>query len=197
MIILASIGKSIVGCLIGAVAMPVILLIISILVPNITLYQGKPLPILTYIDWLLFLDPNSYSNVYNIFGVFAAWIFVWFIVGNWSGKMLNAITSPIFTLLLYMATLILYYRISPEFSNYLMWTVIISGLVSSSVGSLSTRLRPRKTFFQRLAEGGIHVDPKYTKNVSLPVVCPKCGVSIFSNAKYCWNCATNLEELVY
>jgi len=119
-IILASISKSIVGCLIGTVAMPVILLIISILVPSITLYQGEPLPLLTYIGWLLFLDPNSYSSVYNIFGVFAAWIVVWFIVGNWSSKILNAVTSPIFTLALYMAILILYYHIPLEFSNYLM-----------------------------------------------------------------------------
>ena len=177
--------------------MPVILLIISILVPSITLYQGEPLPLLTYIGWLLFLDPNSYSSVYNIFGVFAAWIVVWFIVGNWSSKILNAVTSPIFTLALYMAILILYYHIPLEFSNYLMWIVIISGLISSSVGSLSTRLRPKKTFFQRLTEGGIYVNPKYTKSVSLPVVCPRCGASIFSNAKYCWNCTANLEELVY
>ena len=190
---LVSIGRSIVGCVVAAIAMPTCLLILSVIIPNMTLYQGESLPLLTYINWLLFLSSESYSNFYNVLGVFATWIIVWLIIGNWSGKISNAIIAPILTLFLYFAALRWYYNVALDFSNYLTWTVIILGFVCSGIGSLLQYLRPQKSFFQRLAESGIHIDPEHTKTVTLPMSCPKCGVSIFSNAKYCWNCAANLK----
>ena len=194
MVILTSIGKSIVGSVIAAIAMPICLLILSVTIPNVTLYQGESLPVLTYINWLLFLDPESYSNFYNILGVFATWAIVWLIMGNWSGKISNAALTTILTLVLYFSALKWYYNVMLDLSNYLTWVVMILGFICSSIGGLLQHLRPQKTFFQRLAESGIHIDPEYVKSVTLPIACPKCGTFIFSNAKYCWNCATNLKE---
>lgn len=191
---LVSISRFIVGCLIAAIAMPICLLILSVIVPNITLYQGESLPVLTYINWLFFLDSESYSSFYNILGVFATWIIVWLIIGSWSSKISNAVITLILTLLLYVVALKWYYNVTLNFSNYLTWAVITLGFIFSSIGSLIQRLRPQKSFFQRLAESGIYIDPEYTKSVALPVACPKCGTFIFSNAKYCWNCAANLKE---
>ena len=88
----------------------------------------------------MFLDPVSYSNIFNIVSILITWIVVWFILGGWFDKSLKATATVILTLPFYLAILVLY-NVPLTFSNYLTWLAAGFGVLFSSIGSILTQLR--------------------------------------------------------
>jgi len=199
---LRELATAVIAGVLACAAAPVILLIISLLFPAqvsfaepiMRTFNPRPRPIVDYVLWVTLQDKEAVSTPFNLAAVLISWVATWFILGNWCRKLRSALLAPIVTVVLYLVYLVGYKGMPVDVSSGYMALAVALMFGSSAAGTLSTRLRPEKTFFQKLAELGVKLEPYYTNIPRLPITCPKCGVEVYSNPKYCWNCGLDLEK---
>ena len=159
-------------------------------------YQRSPVDAITYIQWLLFSAKEISPFNMAFVQVLVAWLMGGFIAGGVTKK-LSAMVSGLlsgFTVWLLFLILARPFPTYPWEAGSGPFLTLIFSTLTPIPGLLASKLRKPKEFFQRLEDGGIHVPEHLRGKVEVPLVCPSCNEKIFSNAEYCWNCKTKLQE---
>ncbi len=166
------------------------LILLSIIFPSCGFYRGEPVTVWKFIEWILLTEEV------NIAFLIVAIALSYLVMGTWIRDLKAAILYPLLSFLMICAYLVYKEKVYVLFSSN-PFPFITTSLIFSLIGAFIEEKRPKKTFFQKLEEGGVRIDPAYVKKVSLPIECPRCGVKIYSNARYCWRCLADLYHLIY
>lgn len=190
--------KFIKALFIGFVFTPVFLVVISAFMFDIgifTLYRGSPLSVHEIAGWLLLIEPRS-RELYGLLCVIFAWSAAWLVVWSRTRDIKVIFIAAPLTYLLYILYLVSFwgYRIVLIIPDGLIQ--LLSTLAICSMFHVISIKKPKKTIFERLEAIGVSFPEYWKKDIDLPIICPKCSEPLYSSAKYCWKCHTDIEKFV-
>lgn len=181
---------------IGFVFTPVFFVIINIVAYESHVFlqfKGMPLSIHSIAEWLLLIPEESRRPI-SILAATLAWIAGWLLAWSRSRNANITALAVITSYFLYIIYLISFWRIPIVIYIPEGITPILASLSAIYTFELVNKYKPKKTIFDRLRRIGIIFPESWKKPYNLPLSCPVCGATIYSNPKYCWNCHSELES---
>lgn len=186
----------------GFITLPVLLIIIQFLARElhltafgviITLYKGHPIAINYIVRWLLLIEKEAMQG-YNLISVVLAWCIGWIVIADWV-RDIDAVFGGIFlTYFAYILYLSWYHHYAVIIYFPESFYQVFASLIVAFIASHFSKKRRGISLFERLDRAGIKVPETYKRTTNVPIKCPVCGVTILSNAKYCWKCGKDLEK---
>ena len=180
---------------IGFVFTPVFLVVFSALLFDLgifIMYRGSPLTIHYIAKWVILSELESH-NILAMFIVSMAWICAWLLVWSRCRELRVVIPAMFLSYMFYILYLVSFWgeRIVLLFPE--SFTQLFLAFASCVIVDIVGKKRPKRTIFERLEAVGYRFPEHWKREVGLPVRCPKCGELLYSNAKYCWRCFSNIE----
>ncbi|MHA1589756.1 MAG: hypothetical protein ACTSVA_04010 [Candidatus Njordarchaeales archaeon] len=189
----------------GGVTAPILLVIIQFLSRElslarfgliITLYKEAPLSVSRVVRWLLISDPEAASGV-NLLAVIIAWAITWAIVADWVKRIDDIVLGMILNYVVYVLYLSWYRHIPVKLYFPESFYPIPISLLAAGLIILNYKRKAKITFFDKLEKVGITIPEKFRIDLSIPLSCPSCGATLYSNSQYCWRCGADLESILY
>ncbi|GEM_PF-4104263 len=159
------------------------------------LFKGMPITIHQVAMWLL-LMPEESRGMVGLVGTTLAWIMGWLLAWSRSRNTNMTILAIITSYFLYIIYLVSFWRIPIIIYLPEGLVPIISSIIAVYLFALINKYRPKKTIFDLLKRVGIIFPEAWKKPYNLPLKCPKCGAVLHSSPKYCWNCYSDIEEIL-
>ena len=183
---------------IGFVFVPVFFVVINAIAYEMhvfLLFKGMPISIHNVVLWLL-LVPDESRSIVGMLGVTLAWISGWLLAWSRSRNTAMTILAIATSYFLYIVYLVSFWRIPIVIYVPEGITQLLVAIIAVYLFALINKYRPKKTIFDLLERVGLRFPDSWKRPYDLPLKCPKCGATLHSSAKYCWNCHADLEALL-